>query len=74
MLYHLDELHYISLPDFFAKMDLRHGNIGGIHHVNEPRNANSIHRDSIVQRLLFWCYHRQTTASFDDVGEYIGGS
>jgi hypothetical protein len=27
-----------------------------------------------VQRLLFLCDHRQTTGSFDDVGEYIGGS
>jgi hypothetical protein len=74
MLYHLDLLHYISLPDFFAKMDLRHGNIEGIHRIDKPRNANSIHRDSIVQRLLFLCDHRQTTGSFDDVGEYIGGS
>jgi hypothetical protein len=55
-------------------MDLRHGNIEGIHRIDKPRNANSIHRDSIVQRLLFLCDHRQTTGSFDDVGEYIGGS
>ena len=65
VLYHLDELHYIFLPALFAKMDLRHGNIGGIHLVNRTPQAEGIHRDYTVQRFLFLCNDRQMTGSFE---------